>query len=105
MKTQKFGISQVEGGRGIKFILRGHVDSISAAELEQRLNETLKAGEHTIVLNMIRVDYLSSAGIKVILKAFKDAQRAGGDLGIEGPSENVRNVLGMTALDRLLINK
>ena len=103
MKNENFEITQGQTDRGIKFILRGHVNSISADELAQKLDEALQNGESNIVLNMLRVDYLSSAGIKVILKAYKDAAKAGGRLGVEGPSENVRNVLGMTALDRLLI--
>ena len=103
MKNQGFEIVQGQSSRGVKFILKGHVNSINSSELEKTLEQALNNGEINIVLNMLRVDYLSSAGIKVILKAFKDTQKAGGSLGIEGPSENVRNVLGMTALDRLLI--
>ena len=103
MHNEDFEITQGQTDRGIKFILKGHLNSINADELEKNLDEAFKDGEVNIVLNMLRVDYLSSAGIKVILKGFKDAAKAGGRLGIEGPSENVRNVLGMTALDRLLI--
>ncbi|MCL2007515.1 MAG: STAS domain-containing protein [Treponema sp.] len=103
MNNLKFAISKVDTATGVKFILQGHVNSINAEDLEKSLEETIKSEVYDIVLNMLRVDYLSSAGIKVILKAYKDASRAGGRLGIEGPSENVRNVLGMTALDKLLI--
>ena len=87
---------------GVKFVISGRINSTNAQELENKLKEALNEGHRQIVLNMLRVDHLSSAGIKAILKAYKDAQSAGGKLGIEGPSENVRNVLGMTALDTLL---
>ena len=103
MNNENLEITQGQTAQGIKFILKGHVNSVSADYLEEKLEEAFNSGEINIVLNMLRVDYLSSAGIKVILKAYKDAAKSGGRLGIEGPSENVRNVLGMTALDRLLI--
>jgi anti-anti-sigma factor len=103
VKRENFGITRVQAAMGVKFILKGYVNSISASELEEKLDEAFRNEEHDIVLNMLRVKYLSSAGIRIILKAFKHAAKAGGRLTIEGPSENVRNVLGMTALDKLLI--
>ena len=103
MKSENLEITQLQTLRGTKFVLKGHINSINAPELEEKLTEALNGEGRNIILNMLRVEYLSSAGIKVIIKAFKDAQKAGRKLGIEGPSENVRNVLGITALDKLLI--
>ena len=102
MYSNSLEIIQESISRGVKFILSGRINSANALELENKLDEALKQGHKDIVLNMLRVDHLSSAGIKAILKAYKDAKNAGGRLGIEGPSENVRNVLGMTALDTLM---
>ena len=103
MRGNDFEIEQESFDGGIRFILHGRINSVNYMILEDKLNETLHEGHRNIILNMLRVDHLSSAGIKVLLKAYKDAQKFGGKLGIEGPSENVRNVLGMTALDTLLI--
>ena len=102
MKNDNLDIIEESIARGVKFIINGRVNTNNAPELEDKLNEALKAGHQNIILNMLRVDHLSSAGIKVILKAYKEAKSKNGKLGIEGPSENVRNVLGMTALDTLL---
>ena len=102
MNSDNLDIVRESISTGVKFIISGRINSTNAQELEDKLKEALKEGHRHIVLNMLRVDHLSSAGIKAILKAYKDAQSAGGKLGIEGPSENVRNVLGMTALDTLL---
>ena len=88
---------------GIKFSMKGRVTSANAEELKYRLQKALDFGHKNIVLNMIWVEFLSSSGIRIILKAYQDANNAGGNFGIEMPSENVRNVLGMTALDELLI--
>ena len=94
-----FSITQEDG----KLTLQGRIDSTNAAELGHELDRALKKGETTIILNMLRVEYLCSNGIRVILKAYKEALAAGGKLGIESPSECVKNVLGLVALNEMLI--
>ena len=103
METDDFSIVQKESSEGIKFILKGHMDYAKSEELQIKLDETIKNGSNKIILNMHQVDYLCSTGIRVILKTYKDAKNAGGSFGIEMPSERVRNVLGMVALDEMLI--
>ena len=88
----------------VMFILQGRVDSNSSEVLNFRLERALNEGDKQLILNMSQVEYLSSAGIRVILNTYKNAKKAGGKLGIEKPSQSVRNVLGMTALDEMLIN-
>ena len=103
MKNSDLEITKEKIAEGIKFIIRGRVNSDNADELQGILKKALNDGYKNIVLNMIWVEFLSSAGIRVILKLFQDANNAGGKLRIEMPSENVRNVLGQTALDEMLI--
>ncbi|MCL2768131.1 MAG: STAS domain-containing protein [Synergistaceae bacterium] len=86
-----------------KFIIKGRVNSISAPELQFELEQSLKEGLINIVLNMSQVEYLSSIGVRAILQIYKQAEEAGGKFRIERPSENVRNVLGIAALDEMLI--
>jgi len=88
---------------GVKYHLKGLINSSHADQLEYKLEEAKKDGAHTIILDMLWVDYLSSTGIRVILKTFKEMHEAGGKLCIERPSQRVRNVLGLTALDEMLI--
>ena len=103
MNDKDFEITKQETGNGVKFVLKGRLNSASANELQYVLDKALREEQINIVLNMLKVEYLSSAGIRVILKAYKDSKGAGGTFGIEMPSENVRNVLGMAALGEMLI--
>ena len=86
-----------------KFTVKGQVNSGSADKLQSKLLNALHEGQKNLILNMLWVKFLSSAGIRVILKIYKETNDAGGKFGIEKPSPNVKNVLGMTALDELLI--
>ena len=93
----------VEGG-AVRFSVKGRVNSITAPVLKYKLEEAIQHGERVnLILNMMQVEYLSSNGISTILSVYKQAEEAGGKFGIEQPSEVVRNVLGMTALDKMLI--
>ena len=85
-----------------RFIIMGRINSKTSPVLHNKLEEALNCGEVNIVLNMFEVEYLSSDGIRTILKIYKDAEKAGGKLRIERASEMVRNVLGMVALDGML---
>ena len=103
MKNNEFTITKDKTPEGVRYTVKGQVNSINASALQYKLEESLRYGEKRIVLNMSYVEFLSSAGIRVILKTHKDAVRDGGSFGIEQPSESVRNVLGMAALDEMLI--
>jgi anti-sigma B factor antagonist len=103
MKKDELEITTEKIPDGVKFHLKGLVNSTYADILQNKLEEALRDGKHTIILDMLWVEYLSSTGIRVILKIYKDAKEAGGSLSIERPSQRVRNVLGLTALDEMLI--
>ena len=103
MKNEEFVMTKSETPNGVRFTIKGRVNSTNVTEIQYKLEKALKDGEKNIIINMFQVNFLSSAGIRVILKTHKDATRVGGYLGIEKPSENVRNVLGMTALNEMLV--
>ena len=104
MKNEDFEFTKEKKADSVKFVISGRINSANSDELQYILDEAVKEGAKNIVLNMLRVEYMSSAGIRVVINVYKDAKEAGGKLGIEMPSENVRNVLGMIALDEMLID-
>jgi anti-sigma B factor antagonist len=81
----------------------GRIDSNSADVLLFKLENAMNDGNKKIILNMLQVEYLSSVGIRVILKIYKKAAEDGGSFQIEQPSEIVKNVLGMVALKEMLV--
>jgi len=85
-----------------KFIVKGRVNAENADVLLEKLENVQKEGHTSIVVNMSQVEYLSSVGIRVILKTYKKALEIGSKFTIERPSEIVRNVLGMVALNEMM---
>ena len=103
MSNEEFTISEERNDEVIKLFLKGRITSMNANVLQYKLNDELTKGQKNIIVNMMQVVFLSSAGIRVLLMYYKKFKDAGGSFYIENPSENVENVLGMTALDEMLL--
>ena len=103
MRNETLEITENRSGKTSTFIAKGRVDAENADALLYKLENALKDGETNVILNMSQVEYLSSIGIRVILKIYKQVTEAGCTFHIDRPSEAVKNVLGMVALKELLV--
>ena len=79
----------------------GRVDSTNATQLGTSLNAQLEAGRHHLVVDLSRVDYISSAGLRELVSALKKAKHLNGDLRLATPSDRVREVLVLAGLDAI----
>ena len=73
--------------------VKGRVDSDSAPELDNALSKLLNDSRNKIVLNLQSVDFLSSAGLRAMVKALKGAQKSGGDVHLASVSEPIEVIL------------
>lgn len=79
----------------------GRVDSNTAPELEETLENRMGEGRHNLVLEMSGVEYLSSAGLRTLVSALRTCKKRGGDVRIAAPSERVSEVMSLAGLDAL----
>lgn len=79
----------------------GRVDSVTAAALSKELEKALRSGIR-IVLNMKAVEYLSSAGVRAILKASQDAKKSGGGVRLAQIPALVNEVLENVGVTQIL---
>jgi len=73
--------------------VKGRVDSETAPELESALSDLLMSNRNKIILNLQAVEFLSSAGLRALVKALKQAQESGGDLRLASVSEPIEVIL------------
>lgn len=71
----------------------GRVDSQTAPQLDDALSALSAGGKNKIILDLTGVDYMSSAGLRSLVKAGRAAQDAGGELRLAGVSDAVETVL------------
>lgn len=81
--------------------VNGRVDSMNAGELGTSLSSAIDDGNTHIVLDLAQVSYMSSAGLRELVSAFKKVRRINGDLRIAQPSARVQEVLEMAGLDTI----
>ena len=65
----------------------GRVDSNTSSDLEQRLLHDIGAGERRFLLDLAGVEYISSAGLRVLLMLAKRLREASGLVGAVGADE------------------
>jgi len=80
----------------------GRLDAYWADHLGAAIEESLHAGSHHLRVDMANVSYMSSAGIRVLVRFHKQVQRLSGSLVVVNPSAAVRDVLRMVGLELLL---
>ncbi len=80
--------------------IEGSIDTVTAPELETKLRDAT-AGMTVLILDFAKVDYISSAGLRVLI-ATDQTFSAQGSMTIKNVSEDVCEVFEMTGFDELL---
>ena len=70
-------ITKNMNGKALEIALEGRLDTMTAPELEVELNKSL-GGADSLVLDFSKLDYISSAGLRVLLTAHKAMVAKGG---------------------------
>lgn len=82
----------------------GRLDAYWADHLTAALEEALREGADHLRLDMAGVVYMSSVGIRVLLRVYKQVQRLNGSFAVSNPSPAVKGVLELAGLETLLLS-
>lgn len=89
-------------GEVVVVSVSGSIDALTASELSDRLGAELEAGRTSMVGDLEEVDYTSSAGLRVLLAAMKDARQRGGDFRLARVRDPVLRVLDLSGFTSIL---
>jgi anti-anti-sigma factor len=87
----------------LELIVDGRLDAYWADHLSQEITRVIHGGVHHVRLHLGGVQYISSAGIRVLLQFHKQLVRINGSLFVCEPSAAVRSVIQLTGLEELLV--
>ena len=87
-------------GNALEIALEGRLDTMTAPELEAELNQSM-SGAESLVLDFSKLEYISSAGLRVLLSAHK-AMSAKGGLKVTHVNEIVQEVFEVTGFADIL---
>lgn len=93
-----------EDRRGDILVLRlsGRLDAISSPDAETKVFDFINKGQNKLLLDMAGIDYLSSAGMRMLLSVSKKLKTLSGKLVISTVTVNVMDVLKMSGFDHVL---
>jgi anti-anti-sigma factor len=84
------------------FAPKGRIDAANAAVAEIDVLALLENAGPSVVLDLSQVDYVSSAGLRVLLIGAKTARAKGGKAVIVAPKPAVLEVLRMSGFDKII---
>ncbi|MBQ2042343.1 MAG: STAS domain-containing protein [Firmicutes bacterium] len=94
-------ITKTVEGEKLTVALEGRLDTLTAPELEESLSSALE-GIKELVLDLSGLEYLSSAGLRVVLSTFKTVSAAEGKMTICNANEMVSKVFELTGFGSII---
>lgn len=95
--------AQEKAGDVVIAKLAGRLDSSSAPSAEEQLTRLLGGASPRLVVDLSQLDYISSAGLRVLLLVARKVQQAHGKLVMFGLSPGVREVFSISGFDTIFV--
>lgn len=82
--------------------VEGYLDSSTFDKLQDALQSLIDEKQFYIVVEFGQLNYISSAGLGVLMGMLKEVRQNGGDLKLANMSPKVRNLFDMLGFSRLI---
>lgn len=93
-------IEKTQNGGDLVVSIEGRLDTITAPELEAALKASLD-GVKTLTLDLKKLEYISSAGLRVLLSAQKVMNRQG-EMKVTNVNETIAEIFEVTGFSDIL---
>lgn len=84
------------------FFISGRLDALTAQELEGKFEQWLEQGEPALVIDFEKLEYISSAGLRVLLAAAKKMKARNGQLYLANLQSNVKEVFDISGFSSII---
>lgn len=97
-------VSIKEEAKGDILLLRmsGRLDAVSSPTAERKVFDYINKGQIKLLLDFGGIDYLSSAGMRMLLSVAKKLKNLSGKLVLFSVTTNVMDILKMSGFDHVL---
>lgn len=90
--------------REVKVVeLKGELDLNTSPEAEIRLKQIRETGVKKILLNLEKLEFISSAGLRVLLATAQEMRAVGGNMRVCSLNETVKEVFNISGFNTLLM--
>ena len=95
-------IKEEKRGDVVILRLKGRLDAISSPCTEKKVFDCINSGKNKLLLDFEGVEYLSSAGVRMLLSTTKKLKTTSGKLVVCCVATNVLDLLKMSGFDHVL---
>jgi anti-sigma B factor antagonist len=95
-------ITKTNNDNTITLVLSGRLDSVTQSQLADSLAEVFTPGPVNLVFNFTALDYISSAGLRVLLTAQKKVNASGNTMKIVGVKPEIKEIFEMTGFTGIM---
>lgn len=92
----------IQTGNLVTATLEGRLDTMTSTDFEKSLTPYYSMPATELILDCNSMEYISSAGLRVVLLTHKNITSGGGRFVIRNLSREVRSVFDMTGFSRIL---
>jgi len=86
----------------VSITISGRLDADSSLEAEKVVNEALEGQTKQVLFNLASLEYLSSAGLRVLLSTAKEMRRRNGKLVLCSLNEFVKELFDVSGFQSLI---
>ena len=88
--------------KNIVISLIGRLDTITSPQLEEEINSFSLENIETVIRDLKELEYISSAGLRVVLMIHKKMNKLGGQLKLINVNDMILNIFDMTGMSEFL---
>ena len=81
--------------------ISGRIDTVTSKDVEAKLDGAIVERKEKIIINLAKMDYISSVGLRVLLAALKKQRQNHGYLLLASLQPFVQNIFKITGLDKV----
>lgn len=89
-------IKKEKKGKATLFFLEGRLDSTTSVDVEKEILDSITDGNSDIILDLAALDYISSAGIRVLVHCHKELEKKEGHIYLSAVPRPIENILYIT---------
>ena len=93
-------VTSSKKGKTCTLTIEGRIDTNTAPELEEAVKSKLPECDK-MIFDFNNVDYLTSAGLRVLVYAQRELMKKGG-VEVTGVNENIKNIFTVTGMHKIL---
>jgi len=95
-------ISEAKQGEASILALSGRLDAVTSKAFEEKVHAAIESGARRLVVDLARLEYVSSSGLRVLLLAAKQLRGMDGDIRLCSLQDHVQQVFDLAGFSSIL---